>query len=61
MNFSTISLKFVDFEGTFTDIIVLITNQNEVITDFKKLCRSEPDYVYETSQSINFIEFYQHN
>ena len=30
-------------------LFVLITNQIEVFTDFKKLCRSEPDYVYETS------------
>ena len=30
-------------------IFVVITNQNEVFTDFEVFCRSEPKYVNETS------------
>ena len=39
-------------------IFVVITNQNKVFTDFKVLCRSEPNYDYETSQSISSTEFF---
>ena len=39
-------------------IFVVITNQNEAFTDFKVFCRSEPNKVYEISQSINFIEIF---
>ena len=42
-------------------IFVVITNQNEVFTHFKILCRSELNHVYETSQSISFIELVEHN
>ena len=37
-------------------ILVIITNQTEVFTDLKVICRSEPKYVYGTSQSISFNE-----
>ena len=39
----------------------MITNPNEVFTDFRKFFRWEQNYVYETSQSVNFFEFFRHN
>ena len=36
-------------------IFVVITNQNEELADFKILCRSEPNYLYEISNSISFF------
>ena len=45
-------------EHSFTVIFVVLTNQNEVFTDFKIFYRSEQNYVYEIPQSSNFTELY---
>ena len=41
-----------------TVIFVVLTNQNKIFTDFKISYRSEQNYVYETSQSVNFFDFF---
>ena len=47
------------YQGISSQVVfVVITNQNEVFKDFKILCRSEPNYVYEISQSINLIDLF---
>ena len=38
-------------------IFVVLTNLNEVFTDFKMFSDQKKNYFYKTSQSINFIEF----
>ena len=54
--FNNNSIKQPNFSSLV--IFVVKTNQNEVFTDFKLLYRSFSNFVYETSQSINFIEFF---
>ena len=58
MEFSTILLSFVDIKISSQVVFVVIANQNEVTTDFKIFCRSEPIYVFENSQSINLYELF---
>ena len=56
MDFSIILISFVDIKDLFTEIFVVITNQNEVFADFKRFCRPEPNYVYEVSQQSNRLK-----
>ena len=54
-------IQTIKIKLSFTVITVVSTNQNQVFTDFKIFYRSEQNYVYETSQSSNFTEFFWHN
>ena len=58
MDFSPILISFVDIKDFFTGSVCGNNQSDEVFTDFKILCRSEPNYVYETYQSTNLIDLF---
>ena len=58
MEFLYFSYQTIRLQHSFTGIFVVLNNQIEVFTYFKVFLDQNKTFFYETSQFLNFIEFF---